>query len=591
MASSGYITIAATSHDDLEFAWSITSQSIADNTSTVSWSLTLITDSVGRINSTRVKTWSATVNGNPYSGTNYIGIENNSSKVLFSGQTVIPHNTDGTKTFSFSFTQQLAITFGGTYIESKSGSGTGTLNQIPRGATLTSAPNFTDEGNPTIVYSNPIGTAVESLRACISFDGTNADIEYRDISPTGTSYTFNLTDDERDILRNGTTTSNTRTVYFYVRSVIDGKVLSSKLARTLTIVNCNPTIDPTVIDINDGIIALTGSNTILVRYFSNVSYEVNAIAYKGATISSQSVTVGGSTLTASSGIISSIEHSRFIFSATDSRGNTVTKTIDRTLIDYIQLTADISVSNPTGEGNASLTASGNYFNGSFGEYDNALTLSYRYKVDSENYGDWTSVPIESATIGNNRYTISISFTGLDYRRSYTFQVMAYDMIGIVYSVEKTVRSVPAFDWGPSDFKFNIPVSAPDIDATTIDATTARFDMLYDGQGHKIMNGLTTYLTAGIDPDTTLDHLILTHLKTPNGTFMYIKTEFYANKSVDSNRMQMAFPYNKTGTPFFRRYYNGAWSEWEGMASDVEFEYGTQLPTTDLYEGRIFFLVG
>lgn len=592
MASTGSIIVAVTAHDDLEFKWTIASQSTANNSSTVNWSLTLITDDTGRIDSTKPKAWSATVNGNPYSGTTYIGISNNATKVLFSGQTVIPHNSDGTKTFSFSFTQEIAITFSGSRIESKSGSGTGTLDAIPRGATLTAAPNFNDEGNPTITYSNPLGNDIESLRACISFEGTNADIEYRDIPKTGTSYTFELTDAEREILRNGTTTSNTRTVYFYLRSVVSGTVFSSKLSKTLTIVNCSPTINPTVVDINDATIALTGSNTTLVRYFSEVAYNINAAARKGATITSQKLVVGDMTLTTASGTIPEIEYPTFIFSVTDSRGNVVTKTIERTFVEYVKLTADISVSNPTGDGDATIFVLGNYFNGSFGVVDNTLTLSYRHKVDNGSYGNWVSIPF--ITINSYSYESSVAITGLDYQKKHTFQIMAVDSVGIVYSIEKSVRAVPVFDWGPSDFKFNVPIEAPDVSAGSVHATSINVNNLYDKFAMKYTNGLAIYETAGIDPDTTLDHLILTHLKTPNGTYMYIKTEFYASKSEDSNRMQMAFPYNKTGAPFFRRYYNGAWSEWEGMASDdggVEFEYGTQLPTTNLYEGRLFFLVG
>lgn len=596
MASSGYIVVAATSHDDLKFEWVIASQSIGGNSSTVNWTLSLTTDEVGRISSTKPKQWSVVVNGVEYSGTNYIGIENNSTKVLASGQTVITHNTDGTKTFSYSFTQELAITFSGTRVESKSGSGTGELDPIPRGATLSSAPNFTDEDNPTITYSNPAGAEVTSLQACISFTGVNDDIEYRDISPTGTNYTFELTDDERSVLRRNTVTSNTRTVYFYVRSVVDGSEFTSRLAKTLTIANCTPTMSPTVVDSNPMTLDLTGDPSIVVRYFSNVSYAINAETYKGATIVNQSVTVGGLTMKDESGIISNIEHDTFIFSVTDSRGNTVSSTIQLTLVEYIRLTTDISVSNPTGEGDAVLSVSGNYFNGDFGDMSNSLRMAYRHKIGNSEYGSW--VTISGVTITSNRYNASVSLSGLDYMSSHTFQIRAIDELCTIYSVEKTVRSTPVFDWGQSDFRFNVPVSGTDISVTTVEATRIDTSIVnannfFDESGRKMMNGLTIYTTSGIDPDTTLDHLILTHKNTPNGTYMYVKTEFYGSKSTDSNRMQIAFPYSVMSAPYFRRYYNGAWSEWEQITTgdNMTLEYGSTLPTTDLYDGRVFFVVG
>lgn len=219
MALSGSVSVTVTKYDTLKFSWSAT-QSIQDNTSTISWNMTLTATGSGYINSTKNKNWQVVVNGNTYSGTNKVGIENNSTKTLASGTTVVPHGSDGTKTFSYSFTQQFAITFSGNYIESKSGSGSATLDAIPRQVNITSAPNFTDEDNPTVTYSNPAGSSVTSAGICITLNGDTDDISYRDISLTGTSYTFELTDAEREILRNATTTSNTRSIGFSIRSVV-----------------------------------------------------------------------------------------------------------------------------------------------------------------------------------------------------------------------------------------------------------------------------------------------------------------------------------------------------------------------------------
>ena len=194
MATNGSISVVVTKWDTLIFSWETTSQSISDNTSTVSWKLQLKTGKYGRISSTASKDYKIVVNGSVYQGVNYIGIENNQTKTLVSGSTVIAHNNDGKKTFAYSFTQEIDVTFSGTKIYSKSGNGTGTLEDIPRQATITSAPNFNDEENPTISYSNPAGAIVASLQACISLTGATDDIAYRDISKTGNNYTFNLTD-------------------------------------------------------------------------------------------------------------------------------------------------------------------------------------------------------------------------------------------------------------------------------------------------------------------------------------------------------------------------------------------------------------
>ena len=105
-----------------------------------------------------------------------------------------------------------------TYVE---GGQTVALDTIPREAKITSAPDFTDMDNPTIGYSNPAGNAVDALYACITITGEKDDIPYRAIPKTGSSYTFPLTEAERNVLR-ANTHGLTRTVFFLVRTTIGG---------------------------------------------------------------------------------------------------------------------------------------------------------------------------------------------------------------------------------------------------------------------------------------------------------------------------------------------------------------------------------
>ena len=137
MASSGSKTVAVTSWDSLVFNWSVSGQSIANNTSTVTWTLKLVSTSNGQIESTASKSWWVNVNGSYYEGTNSVGISANSTKILANGSTVIKHNDDGTKSFDYSFSQYFGITFSGSSIGSIGGSGSGTLDTIPRASSFT----------------------------------------------------------------------------------------------------------------------------------------------------------------------------------------------------------------------------------------------------------------------------------------------------------------------------------------------------------------------------------------------------------------------------------------------------------------------
>lgn len=530
MALSGSIKTNSYSGRYYTLSWTAT-QSISSNTSTIIWT---IKTAGGKASWYAERTLKAVINGKTvYSKTNRV---ERYAGTVTSGTTTIEHNIDGTKSFSLSI--KVAC-----YTESVnlSASGTATLNSIPRMATIVSAPSFTDEDNPVIKYSNPVGATVTSLQACISLTGSNDDVAYRDIPTDSTSYTFELTDDERTVLRNATATANSRTVTFYIRTVIGEESHHSTLDATLSIVNCSPTLSPSVVDINSNMIALTGNSNVLVKYKSNAKYAINAAALKGASIASVKVTSGGVSNTTETGTFAGVTSGQFEFSATDTRGNTTTRTITKTLIEYLTPTCSLKVSRPTADGDATLTISGAFFNGSFGATTNPLYLYYRKKTGNGSYGSFVTV---TPSLNGNTYSATVSLTGLDYQSSHTFQVQYGDMVLTSLTQPITVKSIPVFDWGADDFKFNVPV--------------------LDHFGTTITNGMAIYTgsgDSGIDPNTTLEHLIITDVNTPNGGFMYIKTEFYHQKNTAANRMQTAFPYNKDGSPYFRRYVNGSWSDW------------------------------
>lgn len=423
----------------LTFNWNAT-QNIAENTSTVSWNVT-----VSRVNTSWVQFYNTSiiVNGTQY-GTNG---QYSNGKVIASGSFKVWHDAAGNGSFSMSMSANVYYSGSG-YIGA---SGTCTLNQIPRQANLTSAPNFNDEENPTITYNNPAGNSVNSVQACISWTG-GADIGYREISKTGTSYTFNFTDAEREILRKAAT-GNTLAVTFYVTTIIGGNTYYSTLNKTLTIVNASPVLSPTAADIGEGSLSLTGDANKIIKGFNHIEYTSGAVARKGASIVSQRIVCGSQVSTSGNGSFINVDSATIVFTATDSRGNTTSKTLNKTLIDYVKPTCNIADNKPNVKGNMEVQCSGNYFNGSFGAVANTLEVQYRYKVQDGTYSDWETM---TAVINGNTYTATAPLTGLDYQTTYVFQTRAIDKIyweGIL-SKEIVVRSYPVFDWGKNDFNVN-----------------------------------------------------------------------------------------------------------------------------------------
>lgn len=335
---------------------------------------------------------------------------------------------------------------------SVSGSKTVVLDTIPRYAAIVTAEAFNDEENPTVTYTNPAGSAVTALQACISLDGETAAIAYRNISKTGTSYTFALTEAERDVLRNATP-KNSRQVRFLIRSVIGGEQRLSVQEKTFTIVNANPTVNPTIADTNTQTLALTGDSGKLIRYFSNAQIAIGAQGKKGASITQKSVSCGGKSLT-QDGTITAVESGSFRLKATDSRGNVTQKSVSMPFVGYAKLTCVVGNNMPDVSGNMTFTASGSCFNGTFGAQSNTLAVKYRYKTAGGNYGSW--VPMTAARSGN-AYTASANLTGLDYQQAYVFQVSAEDKLMRIVSAPKDVIGKPVFDWGATDFQHHTQV--------------------------------------------------------------------------------------------------------------------------------------
>lgn len=95
---------------------------------------------------------------------------------------------------------------------------------------------------------------------------------------------------------------------------------------------------------------------------------------------------------------------------------------------------------------------------------------------------------------------------------------------------------------------------------------------FDRFGTSICNGLAEYGGSAnmINADTTLEQLIITTVGTPDESLWYVQTMFYDNKSTNSNRAQLAYPYRWAGNIWYRYYNSGAWSDW------IEFVQKTEL---------------
>jgi hypothetical protein len=328
MATSGSKDVTVTSWDTLRFSWWVSSQSIASNTTTVGWKMELIAGSSGRISASAKSPWEITVNGQKYTGSENIGISNNATKTLASGTTVISHSSDGTKTFSYSFSQTFNITFSGSYIATKSGSGNGTLPTISRTSTPTLSTNSVDMGGKVTIYTNRDSTALTHDLAYSFAGGSYVTFA----TGVGASYVW-TTPDLASSIPNAT--SGTVTIRCTTKSgstSVGTKTVTMTLKVPSTVV---PTISNVVTaEATAGLAAQFGA---FVKLKSKIKATITAAGAKGSTIKTYSSTFNGRSYSGASWTSAAVSSSgslSLVVKVTDSRGRTATKTVTVTVQDY-----------------------------------------------------------------------------------------------------------------------------------------------------------------------------------------------------------------------------------------------------------------
>ena len=335
--------------------------------------------------------------------------------------------------------------------------GTWKLDPIARYANITKAPAFTDEENPSITYANYAGNLVDNLQVAISTDGKTALVPYRNISVSGTTYRFSLTNAERDALRAASPKSNNLAVKYLLKTTIGDVEGVTVAASTMKIVNAQPVVNPVITDTNVASVGVTGDSSVLVALHSTARVTLNATAQKKATIVSRRVEQGKNVLSGDGTfLVSSSDPIRITI--TDSRGNTTSLTASNEIVPYLDPTCIIEHSLPDANGEMLLSVIGNAYNGQIGNTQNTLTVQYRHRVGDGEYSEWST--ISNLCQDGNEYAAAFLVTGLDYKSRHTFQARVVDAIHAdgVESTEQTFIAEPTFDWSENDFNFNVPVT-------------------------------------------------------------------------------------------------------------------------------------
>jgi hypothetical protein len=322
VASSGSITTNEKEGRSITLSWTLSSQSIEKNTSTIAWTLKG-SGSSGGGSWVMSGAFKAVINGNTvYSSDTRIQLKKD--QVIASGSTTIAHNADGTKSFSLSC--QAGVY---TYAVSVTASGTHTLNTIPRASSV-SATNVNMGSATKIAIS----------RASSSFTHT---LTYKFGSSTGTivskttftSVSWTPAMSLANQIPKAVSGSCTITCDTYSGST---KVGSKTCTLTLTVpATVKPTITSLGVTRVDGTVPTDWG--IYVQSKSKATLTINGAAGSyGSTISSYSISGGGFSSTESSfttGFLTTSGTITFTAKVTDSRGRVSdAKTVSISVVAY-----------------------------------------------------------------------------------------------------------------------------------------------------------------------------------------------------------------------------------------------------------------
>ena len=272
------------SPDYYVFSWSLSSQSIVDNTSTITWSVVAAGGSTsGYYNTVRERY--VTVNGVTKSASDAQVTYNGTTP--FSGTSVIKHDNSGKGSFSASCGGAFEI--GGSY--NSTGSGSWTLPTIARATTPTFSATSIEMGKAVTLTINP---ATSSFKHKVTYAFGSLTEQTSGVS-TGSGFTaagnvtVTLTPPTSlgSQIPNATSGVCTVTTYTYTSTgTLVGSVTSN---ITLTIPSYTPTITS---------VTLTGSNLLSSTYVqgkSTVTVNATVGTSYGATTKSISTVIDGKT--------------------------------------------------------------------------------------------------------------------------------------------------------------------------------------------------------------------------------------------------------------------------------------------------------
>lgn len=447
MAASGTITEAIRTGYQLRIVWNVGSQSVANNTSSVTVKVQLVsTGSSYTINSSASKSGSLTINGTKYTFSFTASLSGNQTKTLFTKTVTVAHASDGTKTCSFSATCGINVTLGGTYYGNVTASGSGTFNTIARASSISSVTS-----SVSVTGGNAVTVAIDCKSS--SFTHTvvfSFESHSKTTTGVGTSTSYTIPQSWLTAIPNATSGTAKVTVTTYSGNTKIGSAVSKNFKLTVPS-SVVPSISSVAIaETESGINAQFGG---YVQSKSKVKVTIKAAGVYGSTIKSYKTTLDGKSYSGSApttGTLNTAGNRTVTITVTDSRGRTASTTRTITVIAY----AAPKITSFQGFrclADGTENYDGTYLNAkvnfSVSAVNSKNTAAYTIEYRLKNADEWTNLTSGAVYALNDNIISASGFMGID--NSFDIRLTVADFFATVQSVIEIPTAFTLLDFNAS----------------------------------------------------------------------------------------------------------------------------------------------
>ena len=379
-------------------------------------------------------------------GTYYFG-----TKTVQTHQIKVDHNQEGNANVNIS------SSFNGGAWGSASGNKTVDLPQIPRGSKITNTQKSFDLGSGLVILN--ITKYVDTYYDVLNISMNNTIL--RTVNGVNDKYVFNPTNSELDTIYNSVPNNNSQTITFTLTTYSNSDKttqigVASVYNITGNIINANPTLTGfNYEDTNPLTLNLSGDSNKIINGYSTLKIS-NLVcnANKGATL--KLVQINNMQYPYDNNFSVSIPNwsgnviTMYVF---DSRNNS-TKLEVPIGINYVDYKEKVIINksctryaNVNEESN--LSFSGEWFNSSFGAYNNQLSATYKYRQKGGN--EWIqgttniNITVDGNTYSYSGYIKGDTNNGFATENSYEIEIIVTDSLSSKSDTTILIAGEPAMD--------------------------------------------------------------------------------------------------------------------------------------------------